>query len=471
MAKKQKNKIARYPVFLHINVGMVFFAFMLIYVVICVFTYFSKKHIVGYEVKEGSLSSNNIYEAVALRDEQIVEAANAGYVNYFAPEGQRVAVGNLVYTVDESGDLLDYLKTQGSEQAALTDEDLSELRTQIVSYSADFDPKSFGSVYDFKLSLDGTVQKLASASVLQSINSLGDNSGAMQSINYYYSAGTGIVQYYTDGYEGITLGSMTADLMDSSKYERKQLINNSLVGVGDPAFKLSTSEDWMIVIQENDLDKVKSLAEREYVKVRFLKNQDEAWGKVSYVTNDAGDTFVGLSFTNSMITFAKDRFLNVELITEDESGLKIPNSSIAEKSFFVVPKSYVTKGNNNNYGVLRDKYDENGNETSEFIEVELYNENEDSYYVDDDTLRNGDLLIMPDSQEKFTVNTKDTLIGVYNINKGYADFRQISILYQNDEYSIVKSNTNYGLSVYDYIVLDASTVEGDAKNLDTSNEN
>ena len=57
MAKKQKNKIARYPVFLHVNVGMVFFAFMLIYVVICVFTYFSKKHIVGYEVKEGSLSS------------------------------------------------------------------------------------------------------------------------------------------------------------------------------------------------------------------------------------------------------------------------------------------------------------------------------------------------------------------------------------------------------------------------------
>ena len=50
------------------------------------------------------------------------------------------------------------------------------------------------------------------------------------------------------------------------------------------------------------------------------------------------------------------------------------------------------------------------------------------------------------------------MIGVYNINKGYADFKQISILYQNDEYAIVKSNTVYGLNVYDYIVLDASTV-------------
>ena len=471
MAKKKNNKIAKYPGFLHLNVGIIFFAFILLYVVICVFSYFSKKHIVGYEVREGSLSSNNIYEAVALRHEEIIEAANAGYVNYFATEGQRVAVGNLVYTVDESGDLLEYLKTQGTEQATLSDEDLSELRSQIVSYSADFDPRTFSTVYDFKTSLDGTVQKLASASVLQSIDSLSGEASALKSINYCYSAGTGIVQYYIDGYESLGLNDLNKDLMDSSKYERKQLISNSLVGVGDPAFKLSTSEDWMIAINENDLDKVKALAEKEYVKVRFLKNQDEVWGKVSYVTNDAGDTFVGLSFTNSMITFSKDRFLNVELITEDESGLKIPNSAIAEKSFFVIPKDYVTKGNNNNSGVLRDKYDENGNETSEFIEIELYNENEDSYYVDDDVLRNGDLLIKADSQEKFTVNTKDTLIGVYNINKGYADFRQISILYQNDEYAIVKSNTNYGLSVYDYIVLDASTVKGDVKNLDTSSEN
>jgi hypothetical protein len=238
--------------------------------------------------------------------------------------------------------------------------------------------------------------------------------------------------------------------------------------VGDDAYKISTSDNWSIVIQENDLDKVQNLYEREYVKIRFLKNQYESWGKVSYYTNDAGDTFVQFSFTNSMMTFSKDRFLNVEIITEEEKGLKIPNSAIANKSFFVVPKDYVTKGNNNNYGVLRDKYDENGKETSEFVEVEIYNETDDSYYIDDLNIRSGDALIKPDSQEKFTVATKDTLIGVYNINKGYADFRQVSILYQNEEYAIVKSNTTYGLNVYDYIVLDASSLETAASNLDTS---
>ena len=47
------------------------------------------------------------------------------------------------------------------------------------------------------------------------------------------------------------------------------------------------------------------------------------------------------------------------------------------------------------------------------------------------------------------------------MNKGYADFKQISILYQNDEYAIVKPNTKYGLSVYDYIVLNADSVRDD----------
>ena len=50
---------------------------------------------------------------------------------------------------------------------------------------------------------------------------------------------------------------------------------------------------------------------------------------------------------------------------------------------------------------------------------------------------------------------------VYNINKGFADFKEITILYSNDEYSIVKSNTNYGLLEYDYIVLDAESINED----------
>jgi hypothetical protein len=164
-----------------------------------------------------------------------------------------------------------------------------------------------------------------------------------------------------------------------------------------------------------------------------------------------------------MITFCRDRYLDVELITEDQVGLKIPVSSIVYKDFYIVPKVYLIKNNDNTSGVLRVRYDEQGNETSEFVAVSPYNETESSYYLDTDTLRAGDILVMTDSNSRFTVSRTDTLIGVYNINKGYADFRQINILYQNEEYAIVRSNTNYGLNVYDYIVLEAHTVDSAKK--------
>ena len=53
----------------------------------------------------------------------------------------------------------------------------------------------------------------------------------------------------------------------------------------------------------------------------------------------------------------------------------------------------------------------------------------------------------------------DTLIGVYNINKGYAVFKQINILYENDEYAIVEPKTSYGIALYDHIALDGSMIQ------------
>lgn len=460
MANNRSQKVTKYPGNLNnINIGMIFFAVMAIYIIISVVTYLRRDHIVGYQVMEGSLTTNNIYTAVAVRKEKIVESDTAGYINYFATEGGRVAVGNLVYTVDESGQLMDYLKSQGSEDVSLSDNDMAELRTQIVNFDSTFDPHNFNTVYDFKSSLGGTVHKLANNSILSNIQSLNENSSTLQAINYRYAADTGIVVYSIDGYEDLTLDKMNASIFDENTYEKKQLINNELVKSGDPVYKLCTNEEWTVIIMENDEEKVKELEDMEYVKVRFIKNQYEAWGKVSSYTDDEGNTFVGLTFTNSMVTFCRDRFLNIELIAEDEKGLKIPNTSVVNKKFFLVPKEYVIRNNDNSTGVLKTRYDEQGKETTEFIGADIYNETNTEFYIDMDQLRSGDILIKPDSNDRFTLGKTDELIGVYNINKGYADFRQISILYQNDEYSIVKPNTTYGLSVYDYIVLDASSVD------------
>ena len=54
------------------------------------------------------------------------------------------------------------------------------------------------------------------------------------------------------------------------------------------------------------------------------------------------------------------------------------------------------------------------------------------------------------------------LKGVYNVNKGYAVFRRIEPLQEGDEYVIIKKGTSQGVSIYDHIALNASTVVEDA---------
>ncbi len=454
-----RNKITKYRKPVNLNIGMMVFAVILVYVVICVIMYFRTDHIVRYSVQEGSLTSNSIYTGIALREEKVVTGQDAGYVNYFAREGERTAVGDLVYTVDETGRLSDYINAGSNGENSLSDSDLSQLKTDITSFIHGFDRKQFDEVYNFRHNMESMAVKLANYNILENADALNDASGTVL-INYRLAVDSGIVLYFTDGYENLKLEDMTKELFDEENYERNYLVNNGLVAAGDPVYKLSTGEDWSVVIQVD-----KELADRlvndeKYVEVRFLKNQYTAWGQAAEYTNEAGDTFVSLTFTNSMITFCTDRFLDIELLLDEETGLKIPNSAIVTKEFFIVPKSYVTKGGSNgNDGVLLETYNEEGEATTQFVETEIYEETETEYYLDDSTLRAGNYIVMPETGEKFAVGKTGSLQGVYNINKGYADFKQISILYDNDEYSVVKSNTTYGLNVYDYIVLNADLVK------------
>lgn len=106
----EKNKIVKFKKPLNFNIGMLIFIMVFIYVLVYVIISFQTEKIVPYEVKEGSLAINYTYRALALRDEQVVTTDKSGYVSYFAREGERVALGNLVYAVDETGQLREYLE-------------------------------------------------------------------------------------------------------------------------------------------------------------------------------------------------------------------------------------------------------------------------------------------------------------------------------------------------------------------------
>jgi len=460
----EKNpKIKKYRKPINLNIGMLIFAVIFFYVIYCVIMYFQSTHIVRYEVKEGSIAINNIFRGLILRDEKVITTENAGYVNYFTYEGERVAKGDLVYTIDETGRLSEQISEQSIDENSLSDKELREFKSEIVNFVHTYEGEHYSGTYEFKNTLQNTLLKLANINMLDYIQNMNDGSGIKNVINYNSAPRSGIVTFWTDGYEGLTPDLVSKDCFDEKKYEKKQMLNNVLLAEGEPAYKLSTNENWSVLIPVEPARGVE-LEEEGYIKVRFLKNNYESWGETKLLHNGDGNTYLQLTFTNSMITFVNDRFLDVELIIHDEKGLKIPISSIVEKEFFLIGKDFISEGTaQGKYSVLRQCYLENGDISTEQLNIDVYSYDEASeeYYLDASILNSGDILIKLNSQETYTVSKRATLIGVYNMNKGYADFKQINILYQNDEYAIVKANTKYGLNVYDYIVLDAKTVRDD----------
>ena len=91
--------------------------------------------------------------------------------------------------------------------------------------------------------------------------------------------------------------------------------------------------------------------------------------------------------------------------------------------------------------------------------VNVYYEDDEVAYLDPNVFGKNDVLVKPDSNETYPLKEKKQLRGVYNVNKGYAVFKQIQVLCESDEYYIVEEGSSFGLSNYDHIALDGSSVK------------
>ena len=70
----KNKKIVRYRKPLNINVGMIIFAMIFVYLSFSVYTYLRRDHVQFYEVVEGSIVNNKEYNGILFRDETVENA-------------------------------------------------------------------------------------------------------------------------------------------------------------------------------------------------------------------------------------------------------------------------------------------------------------------------------------------------------------------------------------------------------------
>lgn len=458
MAKKKKSNIVRYRHPRNINIGMMIFAIIFVYLLFSVYTYMKKEKVQFYEVVEGNIVNDRQYTGIILRDERVENTDRAGYINYYIREGKRAAIGTRIYSIDETGNMAELMQENPDANVGLTDANLNDVKRQLSSFSMNYSDRKFESIYDLQYSLEAAVLEYANFNALGNLDSIIQQAGA--SFVQVTAPVSGVVSYAVDGFEGLTEDQITESTFDRSGYSKAITKAGQLIEQSAPVYKLITSDNWSIIFPLSE-DAVEEYKDQTQLHVTFSANDLDATGDFSIITGGDGASYGKLDFTQYMVQFASDRYVTFEVDTEKADGLKIPVKAVTEKEFYLIPLEYMVQGGDtSDTGFMKEVYSDSGT-AAEFVPVSIYYATGEYYYIEkgeDSPLQSGDYVVKPDSQDRYQIGQSASLQGVYNINKGYAVFKQIEIIKSNDEYYSIRKGTNYGLSVYDHIVLDANTV-------------
>ena len=450
MKKLRKNtKITKYRKHSFFNIGTLLFGTVFIYIVISIFMYLTETHVTSYEVRKGSITGNYRYHALSLRTEQVIDASQSGSVRYYEREGSKTSAGSVVCSLNESGSQVPAMISDFSMDTA----DASRMQDTLSSFTINYSGSAFQKTYDMKATIEGRISEIIEES----------SEGYVSVRNQVTAPESGFVIYNIDGLEDVTEDQITSDLFDQTSYNAENLRTKKSVAAGDPLFKLITEESWALYFPI-DSKMVTELTDVTQIRFRFLKDNETFTAPFSIVWNGT-ESFGKISLDNSLVRYAEDRFLEIELVMNKKSGLKVPTSSIIERSFYWIPEEYVTKNQDTEKEILLkvEHFSDDGSSSVKYVTANVYKYQDGDYLVDQLLLSDGDYIQMEDSSNRIQIQEKnlEVLHGVYNINKGYAVFREVTVIDENEEYCIIESNSTYGLAAYDYIVLNADQVTED----------
>ena len=441
------RKKKRFP--LKINVGLVVYTVIALYLVINLILYVTRDHISFSEVEYGRIEDSDTFTGLALRSDSVVYASEDGYVSYYVNDSERAAKGGNVCMLAQNGSSSDSTDIASS----MTSSDYSDIQDQVSNFNTRYSESDYKTVSSLHYQVGNIYSRIVSRSNIDSLESSHtDNS----SYSIMKAAQAGIISYTIDGLEGTAQSDVTADLVSGSA-EEQRLAAGSYVKAGEPVYKIITDDTWQIVIQPDE-DQLARFEDTDTVNVTFNRDGVETEAKAD-VFSSGGTDFVSLTFSNYLVRYCDERYLDITVNWGDYEGLKIPESSVVTKDFLKIPADFlVTNDNTQETGLEAGSADQ-----PVLIKPSIYrlSGDEDYIYVDpnDSALEGYSQIINAEdgSTYGFTDLTAP-LEGVYCINSGYTQFRIVEILYKYGDYCIINENTANGISLYDRIVLDGSSV-------------
>ncbi len=442
------------------NVGIIIIFMVFIYMVVTVIVGLTKDHISIYEVQAVSMSMDNTAEAVIIRNENDYYTDTAGYTNYYVRNGARVAVGDTIYSIDESKNIYEYLVDYDMNYT-LSNDDIDILKDYVTNFNSNYNGDNFSLVYDLKDNLSSEISNISDTYLLENLNEIVSESGSSLTFNVVYSNKAGTISFFNDNLTGLKAGDVSLSTFDRTNYKSNNLYDSDLKESGALVYKLIDEDAWSIVISLSK-EQYDALSSKSSISFT-IKNDDLQLTKPCKFFTKGEGYFAQVDMTEYLIRYIKYRFLDIELNLNTDSGLKIPYTSITTKNFYKIPSEYYIYNEQvEEYGFTYMEYDIATKETSYvFVETDCYYEDEtEGYvYVDMDEFEYGQYVYSMDNETLFQVSVVGSLEGVYNTNKGYAVFRRIEKISENEDYCIVKDGVDKSISAHDHIALHADLID------------
>lgn len=455
-----KDNIIRVKQKKDVNIGIVIFLVIMVYVLFHVYTFFTKSEIPLYEVQPGEMYVTSQCDGLILREEELVYTEIAGYLNYYYGEGSRVSKNSTVYSIDSNRDMYDLLSGSATE-IKLSGNDLADLKQLL--YENLVYPDTERSVSERKAAVTTGYQRLIDAMLMEELNQIVTSTGIISNFHVVSTEKSGIISYMTDEYTNATIQDITASCFEN-QHTASSLYSVDLIAANSPVYKIITDDSWRIVVLLNDTLYGQLLGKES--ATFYLDNEIKITAPITCYRKD-NDFFAEITLNKYLSNYTSKRFIDINFELECVSGLKIPETAITFKDYYRIPEEYLVLGGNETAktkGLLVEEFNKDTGTTQyTFKEVDVFYSIDGFSYIDCLDFAKETYISTPDMSSRVMLYTfVNKLEGAYNINKGYAVFKRVERLKTENGYVIAKKNSVSGLSAYDHIALDAATVVEDS---------
>ena len=456
MAKQKEKK--RLSV---INLGTIVFLVIIIYLTAYVIQYLGKEKLAIYEVSASNISENISGTGMILREETLVTTDEKGYVNYYVKDGSRVKKDGIVYTLDTTGKLQSYLNELLEEKNAVSDEEKQQVYEDLQTFSDSFSDDNFSEIYEAKSEINHDLMSYTDTILADNKDKLEEEYGSGSYVEVKAEE-SGLVSFFSDGMEELDESSFTEeDFQNTSSME--DLRSREELNAGSPVYRIVTGQSWTLVmpVNEDDYNRMKNLEEKGTHTVQVTFRKDNFVTSASFECQKKGEScYVLLKFDDYVQRYINQRYLSVRLQLSETSGLQIPSSSLVKKNVYTIPAEYLTKGSNsssnNQVNVLSENKD--GEEILTQVTVTRYRTEGQNVLVSSDALKTGDRISDVDKAKTYTLKETSVLQGVYVVNRGYAEFKPVTILERTEDYCIISADDS-DVELYDRVILNSGTIE------------